>query len=157
MSSYVYFPFDLQATRREKVSTPSPILSRKELLKLKQKMASHSVAAATPTTLEDQAKEAVKAFFEQRFDPETELDNHCHRMKKDGKGIDWTRFKEDKRDILYISSKFDVREWWSKIGQEQHVLVFWVAPPMLALPSHNGFWNASSVPALTLTTQPVNA
>ena len=102
-------------------------------------MASASGISVSSTAYQDEAKEAVKAFFEQRFDPKTELENQYRRMGNDCKGIDWTRVEGVEIDILYISSLFDVREWWSKIGRELHGLVFWVAPPMIALPSNNGF------------------
>ena len=102
-------------------------------------MASASGIAVTSTACHDEAKEAVKAFFEQRFHPKTELENQYRRMEKDCKGIDWTRVEGQEKEILYISSLFDVREWWSKIGREQHGFVFWVAPPMIALPSSNAF------------------
>ena len=102
-------------------------------------MESSSKISVSSTPHQDQAKEAVKAFFDQHFDPRTELENQRRRMGTDCMGIDWTRVEGNEKDILYISSLFDVREWWSNIGRELHVLVFWVAPPMIALPSNNGF------------------
>ena len=50
---------------------------------------------------------------------------------------DWQRV--DVEDVLYISSKFDSLEWWNKVGRVSHKKVFYVAPIIIALPTHNGF------------------
>ena len=47
--------------------------------------------------------------------------------------------KVDLEDVLYISSKFDSLEWWHNVGRGIHKKVFYVAPVIIALPTHNGF------------------
>ena len=72
-----------------------------------------------------------------KFDAEEELKDQLKRMGKDHKSIDWERVK--KNDTLYISSHFDSREWWVKVGRKVHPLVFLVVPAIIALPASNGF------------------
>lgn len=93
----------------------------------------------TASSLRSEAKEAVRAFFEQVFDPKSALQKQRKRMGKGCKDIDWT--KVNANNILYISSKFDLLEWWMNDddGKHRHKEVFWVVPPIIALPSHNGF------------------
>ena len=55
--------------------------------------------------LRAQAKEAVRTFFEQVFDPKTALEKQGKRMGEGCKDID--RTKVSTNNILYISSKFD--------------------------------------------------
>jgi len=85
----------------------------------------------------EQAKRAVGAFMDMDFNAEEELKNQLKRKGKDGKSIDWKRVKGN--DTLYISSQFDSREWWVKVGRKAHPLVFLVVPAIIALPASNGF------------------
>ena len=87
--------------------------------------------------LEAHAAKEVEAFFLQKFDPKQELKDQRDRMKKGCADIDWKRVGEG--EVLYISSKFDSLEWWNKVGRESHKKVFYVAPIIIALPTHNGF------------------
>ena len=60
-------------------------------------------------------------------------------MDKDPSSIEWERVTGDEPDILYISSIFDVLEWWKSIGRDKYPLVYMVALSIIALPASNAF------------------
>ena len=51
--------------------------------------------------------------------------------------IDWDKVNDF--DILYISSKFDLLEWWKNVGSKKHPLVILVALVILTLPPTNAY------------------
>ena len=58
-------------------------------------------------------------------------------MRKSCYGIDWTRVK--KSEVLYISSIFDISEWWITVGHRDNHLVYLVVPSIVALLPSNSF------------------
>ena len=112
--------------------TLHPPLSRRERLK-KSRLAA---TAMTETSVSQRVDTAVEAFFNQEFDARRELQDQRQRKHQGTSDIDWK--KVDENHTLYISSKFDLAEWWKSVGRGLHRLVFLVAPPIIALPSNNG-------------------
>ena len=76
-------------------------------------------------------------FFSLSFNPKKELENQGGRLGKSKMNIDWERVKQN--DTLYISSLFDMCEWWKTIGRIQHDLIFLVVAIIISLPASNGF------------------
>jgi hypothetical protein len=58
-------------------------------------------------------------------------------MEKNASEIDWTRVKDEY--LLYISSKFDVLEWWKSVGARKYPDILVAALPILGLPASNAF------------------
>ena len=121
--------------------TPQPkcTLSRSERLKQSKvaKVQAEEMRSNKEVDLEAQADKEVESCFLQKFDPKQELKDQRARMKKGCADIDWKRVGEE--EVLCISSKFDSLEWWNKVGRKSHKKVFYVAPIIIALPTHNGF------------------
>ena len=59
-------------------------------------------------------------------------------MRRDCNDIDWMRV--NKQETLYISSIFDLCEWWLHVvSVGRHTLVYLVLPAIIALPRSNAF------------------
>merc|ERR1711997_861971 len=58
-------------------------------------------------------------------------------MGTDLNSIDWTRVEE--LDVLYISSVFDLSEWWDQVGRNAHATVFLAVLLVLPNPASNGY------------------
>ena len=86
----------------------------------------------------DPIDDAVAEWLNQDFFPDKELRKHRHRMGKDCSDIDWVRV--NRQETLYISSFFDLCEWWLHVvSMERHTLVYLVLPAIIALPPSNAF------------------
>ena len=114
-----------------------PLTARERLIKSRSEMNAKKKAAVSSSSPMERAKHAVESYMNMKFDAGEELKDQLKRMGKDHKSIDWERVK--KNDTLYISSHFDSREWWVKVGRKVHPLVFLVVPAIIALPASNGF------------------
>jgi hypothetical protein len=80
----------------------------------------------------DPIKNAVDEWLNQDFSPEEELRKQRHRMRRDCNDIDWMRV--NKQETLYISSIFDLCEWWLHVvSVGRHTLVYLVLPAIIAL------------------------
>jgi hypothetical protein len=112
-------------------------LDRKKEMKLLRRM--NAEKATTSNNLEERAEKAVNKFAGLYFDTEKELKAQYERMDKDPSSIDWEKVTGDEPDILYISSIFDVLEWWKSVGRDKHPLVYTVALSIIALPASNAF------------------
>jgi hypothetical protein len=74
----------------------------------------------------------------QDFSLEGELRKQRHCMRRDCNDIDWMRV--NKQETLYISSIFDLCEWWLHVvSVGRHTLVYLVLPAIIALPRSNAF------------------
>ena len=51
--------------------------------------------------------------------------------------IDWEKVKA--KETLYISSLFDLCEWWKNVGRKIHPMIYPVLPSIIALPPSNAF------------------
>ena len=72
------------------------------------------------------------------FFPDKELRKQSHRMGKDCSDIDWVGV--NRQEILYISSNFDLCEWWlHTVSMERHTLVYLVLPAIITLSPSNAF------------------
>jgi len=87
----------------------------------------------------------VEDWFSMEFDAENELKEQRKRMKeagrlgKDTKEIDWKLVKAGK--TLYISSVFDLREWWLSMGSNNGSKwrkIYPVVPAVFSIPAANG-------------------
>lgn len=94
------------------------------------------------------AEEVVDSWFNMTVEPVTLLKEQYARKnamidpdKVDWTkvGIDWDRVKAN--DTIYISSKFDLLEWWKNVGASstsQYRLIFPVVLIVTAVPASNG-------------------
>jgi hypothetical protein len=87
--------------------------------------------------IEERVNKACDAYFSQSFNPNDDLKAQLKRMGKKSDSVDWDKVK--KHDTLYISSKFDVCEWWINVGKEKHPLFYIIVPAVLATPASNDF------------------
>ena len=87
--------------------------------------------------LEERVKKACDSFFSQSFLPYEELKAQLKRMGKKSDSVDWERVK--KHDTLYISSQFDLCEWWKSIGRDKYSLFYIIVPAVIATPASNDF------------------
>ena len=74
--------------------------------------------------------------------PEVELRKQRERKEKKGVScgeVDWERVRRN--DTLYISSHFDLREWWREMAcnQKMHRHLYLALPKILSLPPSNMF------------------
>ena len=113
-------------------------LHRKRLAEKKKKKATSSNAPGADS-LEEVLTKRLQDYLNQDFDPEHELRMQYKRMGKDTNDIDWKRVKGVSPDILYISSKFDMLEWWKTQGKTEYWDVFVAGLPTMALPAANAF------------------
>lgn len=113
-------------------------LHRKRLAEKKKKKATSSNATGADS-LEEVLTKRLQDYLNQDFDPEHELRMQYKRMGKDTNDIDWKRVKGVSPDILYISSKFDMLEWWKTQGKTEYWDVFVAGLPTMALPAANAF------------------
>ena len=141
----------------ETLDATKPTSKAKKLrqLRLKKKQSSPAI---TQRTQEDYVRNAVDEYLQASFEPKLELKNQCKRMGKytasQDDDIDWHNLddalypkympdidwdKVNDFDILYISSKFDLLEWWKNVGSKKHPLVILVALVILTLPPTNAY------------------
>ena len=86
---------------------------------------------------------AVEKYFKQvaNMDMVEELKAQLQRKSvHDQSGeseVDWVKVND--RDILYISSLFDLSEWWDKVGRQAYQLIFPAVPLVIPVPSSNGY------------------
>ena len=113
-------------------------LHRKRLAEKKKKKATSSNAPGADS-LEEVLTKRLQDYLNQDFDPEHELRMQYKRMGKDTNDIDWKRVKGVSPDILYISSKFDMLEWWKTQDKTEYWDVFVAGLPTMALPAANAF------------------
>ena len=132
-------PVSIPGDANDVTQQPKCTLSRSERLKQSKaaKVKAGEMRSDKEVDLEARAEKEVEVFFLQKFDPKQELKDQRDRMKKECADIDWKRVGEE--EVLYISSKFDSLEWWHKVGRKRHKKVFYVAPIIIAFPTHNGF------------------
>ena len=100
----------------------APFLNPLERLeRVCDKAASKRVPTTSVNTAEQRVIDAIDAFFDQKFEPEVELKAQRKRMGMNCDDIDWERVK--KNEALYISSKFNLEEYWThQMKLEQHLL-----------------------------------
>ena len=89
-----------------------PLTARERLIKSRSEMNAKKKAAVSSSSPMERAKHAVESYMNMKFDAEEELKDQLKRMGKDHKSI---------------SSHFDSREWWVKVGRKAYPLVFLVA------------------------------
>ena len=94
------------------------------------------MSPAAQSNHHQRAKKAVKDFIEHDFNPDHEIKQQCGQMEVRTDGIDWNRVR--KGELLYIFSKFDEVEWWREVGWMKHLLIYPMAPALIAIPSPNG-------------------
>ena len=127
-------------TVEDEPSTANPPSTRREKLK-KRRLDSrkNKASSSQDESKEDRAKKAFNEYMEaaRSFDATEELKKQCSRMEKNASEIDWARVKDE--DLLYISSKFDVLEWWNTVGAGKYPNVLVAALPILGLPASNAF------------------
>eukprot|EP00957_Ditylum_brightwellii_P107743 8220098-Ditylum_brightwellii.AAC.1 len=70
--------------------------------------------------MEEVLMKRLQEYLDQDFDPEHELRMQYKQMGKDTNNIDWKRVKGVSPDVLYISSKFDMLEWWKTQGKTKY-------------------------------------
>lgn len=88
---------------------------------------------------QEQSARAVEKYLSQSFVASDQLkaQYEYERMKKDPKTVDWNRVNDN--ETLYISSLFDLREWWLNVGFQQHREIYFVVPSIIAVPGSNAF------------------
>lgn len=88
-------------------------------------------------TSDREIAEAVDRYFHQceNMDVEREIKEQVHRLGT--RGVNWSRVKE--LDALYISSKFDLSEWWHAVGRKSHELLVLLVAQFISIPPSNGF------------------
>ena len=118
---------------RENDESPDIILSRIQRLQRFREVSRNAIR----TGLRKQVSDTMASWTNQHFDPVQQLKDQLGRQGKTEKEVDWK--KVEMGDIMYISRKFDLLEWWEKIGSKQHELVFLATLPFLALPASNAF------------------
>eukprot|EP00986_Skeletonema_menzelii_P010506 scaffold5115_cov146-Skeletonema_menzelii.AAC.6 len=118
-------------------------LHRKRLAEKKKKKKKKNTTSSPNATdaddLEEVLMKRLQEYLDQEFDPEHELRMQYKRMGKDTNDIDWKRVKGVSPDILYISFKFDMLEWWKSQGKTKYWDVFVAGLPTMALPAANAF------------------
>lgn len=114
-------------------------LRRKRLAEKKKKKKAASSNATDDDNIEEVLMKRLQEYLDQAFDPEHELRMQYKRMNKDTSDIDWKRVKGVSPDVLYISSKFDMLEWWKTQGKTKYWDVFVAGLPTMALPAANAF------------------
>ena len=82
---------------------------------------------------------AIKTYVEQvkAMDVVAELKEQVERLSSKNGNIDWVRVES--RELLYISSVFDLSEWWHVVGRKTHEIVFRAVPLIISIPSSNGY------------------
>mmetsp|Transcript_30001 Transcript_30001/g.47019 ORF Transcript_30001/g.47019 Transcript_30001/m.47019 type:complete len:141 (+) Transcript_30001:89-511(+) len=95
-------------------------LHRKRLAEKKKKKKATSSNATGADSLEEVLTKRLREYLNQDFDPEHELRMQYKRMGESTNDIDWKRVKGVSPDILYISSKFDMLEWWKTQGKTEY-------------------------------------
>ena len=122
-------------------------LSPTEKMKRNRRRKAKRPHARVAKSTSEKASDVVETYFKMEFNPEHELKAQHMRMNniQDATKMDWSELDVDwarvrDNDTLYISSIFDLREWWlSKRRNGQYQLIYPVVPVVLALPSANGF------------------
>lgn len=121
-------------------------LNPKEKLAKQRRQASKSTQVKSAS---EKASQVVDSWFNMDMNPERELKEQYIRKNdiKDASkfdwqtvGVDWKRVREN--DTLYISSKFDLREWWKSVGRSsasQFSKIYPVFVIVSSLPAANGF------------------
>ena len=112
-------------------------LQRVEKARARAAKANTSSAATATSTPEELISVAVDTWFDQDFNPEKELKAQRKRMKKLCDDIDWNRV--NRKEALYISSVFNLCEWWKSVGRNTFRLVFLTVPSLLSVPSANDY------------------
>lgn len=111
-------------------------LERVEKARARAAAATSNAATATSSP-EELINTAVDTWFDQVFDAEAELKAQRQRMNKTCDDIDWERVR--RKEALYISSVFNLCEWWKCVGRDKYRLVFLTVPSILSVPSANDF------------------
>lgn len=127
-------------TLEDEPSAANPPSTRHEKLKRRRlDNRKNKVSSSQEQSKEDRAKKAFNEYMEaaKSFDATEELKKQYSRMEKNASEIDWTRVKDE--DLLYISSKFDVLEWWKSVGARKYPDILVAALPILGLPASNAF------------------
>lgn len=138
-------------------STPSRFEKLKQLRAEQAKKAKKSPVRVALST-EEAVEKAVTEYMAHDFDPVTELRAQRVRMdnvtvpagstiewetlddalyEKYMPDVDWEKIRA--MDLMYFSKQFDLLEWWKNVGMVKYPLLFPVAPPALAIPTHNAF------------------
>lgn len=86
---------------------------------------------------EGMIEEMVEKWLTQDFDPEGELRAQLDRMKRSDKSIDWERVSGN--ETLYISSHFNLYEWWKSKGRMRHGWIYPLVPVVTAMPPSNAY------------------
>jgi len=123
-------------------STSADLFSTSKLDKLKKhrlEKKKKKFLSSSNETKEERIQKAFDEYLEaaESFDAEKELKDQYKRMGKNISEVNWQKVSEG--CLLYISSKFDILEWWNSIGTAKHPDVLAAALPILALPASNAF------------------
>ena len=80
---------------------------------------------------------AIKKYADQvkAMDVVAKLNKQVQQLSSNKDNIEWE--KVDRRDLLHISSVFDLSEWWHVVGHKAHVIVFHAVPLIISILSSN--------------------
>ena len=69
------------------------------------------------------------------MDVVAKLKEQVQQLSSNKDNIGWDRV--DRRDLLYLSSVFDLSEWWHVVGRKGHVIVFCAVPQIILISFSN--------------------